>query len=185
MKGMRLAVAICVLSAVTAVAANAQDAPAHKYVGVLKCKTCHNSEAKGAQYTKWTKMKHASAFTDLASDSAKAVAKAKGIADPQKDAACLKCHVTGYGEPAANFAETYKAEDGVTCESCHGAGSDYMKMAVMKAVRAGTTKGADVGLVSKPNADTCKKCHNADSPTMKAFDFSADSTKIAHPYPKN
>jgi len=185
MKALRIALSVGLLCAVAAVAF-AQDAPpAHKYVGVLKCKTCHNSAAKGAQYTVWTKMKHATAYTDLASDSAKAVAKAKGIADPQKDAACLKCHVTGYGEPKENFAETFKMEDGVQCESCHGAGSDYMKMAVMKAVRAGTSKGEDVGLVSKPNADVCKKCHNSDSPTMKAFDFSADSTKIAHPYPKN
>src|SRR5262245_54581899 len=75
----------------------AADAPAHAYVGADKCKMCHNSAPKGAQYTKWTQSKHSKAFATLATEEARKVASAKEIADPQKAPECLKCHVTGYG----------------------------------------------------------------------------------------
>ena len=66
--------------------------PAHAYVGAEKCKMCHNTPAKGAQFTKWTESKHSKAFQTLAGEEAKKIAAAKGIADPQKAAECLRCH---------------------------------------------------------------------------------------------
>jgi hypothetical protein len=153
-------------------------AEGHKYVGAEKCKMCHNAPAKGAQFTKWSESKHAKAFADLGSDAAKKIAQSKGIADPQKSADCLKCHVAGQGAPADQLGEKYKAEEGVSCEACHGPGGDYMAMAVMKdhakAVAAGMTD---------PNEATCKKCHNAESPTFKDFNFATASAAIAHPNP--
>lgn len=153
--------------------------PAHAYVGADKCKMCHNSPAKGAQYTKWTEMKHAKAFTNLASDEAKKIAAAKGIADPQQADACLRCHVTGHGAPATMLTDKYKKEDGVTCEACHGPGGDYWKMETMK----DQAKAVAAGLVM-PTEETCKTCHNADSPTFKGFDFATMKAKIAHPNPQ-
>jgi hypothetical protein len=154
-------------------------AEGHKYIGAEKCKMCHNSPAKGAQFTKWSESKHAKAFAALATDQAKKVAQSKGIADPQKAADCLKCHVTGHGAPADQLGEKYKADEGVSCESCHGPGGDYMAMAVMKdhakAVAAGMTD---------PTEETCKKCHNAESPTFKEFNFATASAAIAHPNPQ-
>jgi hypothetical protein len=186
MKNARFVIGVAVLAAFVAGSAVAEEAakkeaPAHHYVGSTKCKMCHNSAAKGAQYTVWTQSKHAKAFAGLATEEAKKIAKEKGIADPQKDEKCLKCHQTGFGKPAALFEATFKAEDGVQCEACHGAGMDYMKMAVMKDVKAATA----AGLVAKPNQETCVGCHNSESPTFKEFNFSADSTKIAHPRPKS
>ena len=154
--------------------------PAHAYVGAEKCKMCHSSAAKGAQFTKWTESPHAKAFATLATDEAKKIAAAKGIADPQTSDACLRCHVTGHGAPAAKLTDKYKKEDGVSCESCHGPGSDYWKMDVMK----DRAKAEAAGMVL-PNEATCKTCHNADSPTFKGFDFAAAKAKIAHPNPAN
>ena len=151
----------------------------HKYVGAEKCKMCHNSAAKGAQFTKWTESKHSKAYAALATEEAKKIAQAKGIADPQKAAECLKCHVTGAGAPADQLTDKYKVEDGVECESCHGPGGDYVPMAVMK----DPTKAAAAGLLT-PTEATCTGCHNSESPTFKSFDFASMSATIAHPYPK-
>ncbi len=163
-------------------AANAPATAVHQYVGVKKCKMCHSSEKGGAQYAKWLASKHAKAYEALAGDLAKGVAKKKGIADPQKSAECLQCHTTGYGEPAGRFAAGFVATDGVQCESCHGAGKDYVARKTMQGITDGTLKGADYGLVL-PTKDRCVQCHNEKSPTFVAMDFAADSTKIAHPIP--
>jgi hypothetical protein len=150
----------------------AAEPSAHAFVGADKCKMCHNSPAKGAQYTKWTESKHAKAFATLASEEAKKLATAKGVADPQKSDQCLKCHATNNGQLADKLAQ------GVTCEACHGAGADYMKMDVMK----DQAKAMAAGL-AMPKEDACKTCHNAESPTFKAFDFASASKIIAHPNP--
>ena len=152
------------------------------YVGVKKCKTCHNSEKGGAQFTKWTEAKHSKAYEVLASEKGLAIAKEKGIADPQKADECLQCHVTGHGEPADHFGASYLATDGVGCESCHGAGSNYIKMKTMQGVRDGTIKAEDVGL-KMPTKETCDHCHNEKATGGKFVDWAKDSTTIAHPIP--
>jgi nitrate/TMAO reductase-like tetraheme cytochrome c subunit len=151
----------------------------HAYVGPEKCKMCHSSPAKGAQFTKWSESKHSKAFVTLGGDEAKKIASAKGIADPQKAPECLKCHVTGHGAPAAMLTDKYKAQDGVGCESCHGPGGDYWKMDVMK----DPAKAAAAGM-TVPNEKTCVGCHNAESPTFKEFTFKASYEKIAHVNPQ-
>jgi cytochrome c554/c'-like protein len=166
-------------------AAASQAAPAtHQYVGVKKCKACHNSEKGGAQFKKWSETKHAKAYETLAGPLAKSIAMKKGIADPQTAAACLQCHQTGHGEPANRFAATFVATDGVQCESCHGAGADYMKKKTMEGIANGTLKGEDYGLMI-PSKERCVLCHNEQSPTFVEMNFASDSTKIAHPDPRH
>jgi hypothetical protein len=180
-KSVLLGVAAAV--ALAAAMAHAEGAAKHQFVGAAKCKMCHNTEKQGKIFDKWMASKHAKAFTTLASEESKKIATAKGIADPQKADACLKCHVTGHGAAPEQLSAKWAAAEGVTCESCHGAGGDYWKNEVMKAVAAGTTKGADVGLVSKPDEKTCTGCHNAESPTFKAFVFKEMWAKIEHSIP--
>lgn len=152
----------------------------HAYIGAGKCKMCHNSAAKGAQFTKWTESAHSKAYATLASDEAKAIGAKKGIDDPQKSDECLRCHVTGHGAAAAQLTQKYSAEEGVSCESCHGPGGDYWKMNVMK----DQAQSVAAGLVI-PDEKSCTACHNSDSPTFESFDFAAYQAKIAHPNPKN
>jgi len=152
----------------------------HKFVGATKCKLCHSADKIGAQFKIWAASKHAQAFPDLASDTAKAVAKARGIDDPQKAPQCLKCHETGYGLPTSAFEAGFDPTQGVQCESCHGAGSDYWKMSTMKDIHDKKITAAQVGLII-PTAEVCKTCHNQESPFFHGFDFSTDSAKIAHP----
>ncbi len=163
----------------------AQSAPAdstHKYVGAGKCKLCHSADKIGAQFKTWEASRHAQAFADLGSDTAKAVAKARGIDDPQKAPQCLKCHETGYGQPASMFEASFDPAQGVQCETCHGPASDYWKMSTMKGIHDKTVDAAQVGLIM-PTQEACIKCHNQESPFYHGFDFSVNSAKIAHPIP--
>jgi len=150
----------------------------HAYVGAAKCKMCHSSAAKGAQYPKWAESKHSKAYAALATEEAKKFGEARGVTDPQKDPKCLKCHVSGFDAPPAQRLETWKAEDGVGCESCHGPGGDYWKMTVMKDKNAAIAAGLKI-----PDEKTCRGCHNPESPSYKEFDYKSFHEKIAHPLP--
>lgn len=154
-----------------------------KYVGAKTCMPCHMTPKSGAAYKIWQASAHAKAFATLATPAAKEIAQKKGIADPQKDEKCMKCHDTAFGVAAAQLAPSFKPGEGVGCEVCHGAGSEYKTMQLMKDIDTGKVKGETVGLV-KPDEKACLKCHNAESPTFKAFNFAEMSKKIAHPTPK-
>lgn len=155
----------------------AADKP--EYVGASKCKACHNSDKKGAQFKKWESTKHASAYTDLKGDNAKKKAEAMGVKDPLKDEKCLSCHTTASG--AKNVETSYKIDEGVGCEACHGPGSLYRKNSVMKDQKAAVA----VGMVI-PDEKTCKNCHKPDTKghDNKFKDFKTEYAKIAHEMPK-
>ena len=153
-------------------------AQSNEYIGAAKCKICHNKETTGEQYKKWSASAHANAWKNLAGPKALEVGKAKGIANPQKDAKCLKCHSTAESVNKSLIAGL-TVEEGVSCEICHGPGSVYKSMTIMKD-RAQALKN---GLIL-PDAKTCTKCHNSESPTYKTFDFASFSKKIAHNIPK-
>jgi len=160
------------------VAAHAEDAE-HKYIGVQKCGMCHKSEKKGNQLGQWEASKHAKAFEALASEAALKIAKEKGLkVPPQQADACLKCHVTGHGAKAELFEASFKPEQGVQCETCHGPGGDYKSLKVMKDRATAVAAGLVI-----PDAKTCAACHNEESPTFKGFDFDKAWAQIAHPNP--
>jgi hypothetical protein len=158
-----------------------------QFVGVDTCKMCHNGKmaekgVKTPSYDVWKNESHSKAYENLASDKAKAVAKEKGLGDPQKAAECLKCHVTGYGVDANLLGKKYKMKDGVGCESCHGAGGDYAKdIKAKQAIKAGQKEPGSVGLIVKPDEKLCRQCHNEQSPTFKDFNFEERVKQIAHP----
>ena len=160
----------------------AEDKVVHKYVGVTICAPCHKAEKAGKQFDIWKGSKHADAFNALTTPKADELAKAKGLKTAAKESPeCLKCHVTGYGEDAKVFAASFKQTDGVQCETCHGAGSDYKTMSLMKdkdkAIAAGLT-------IFKDDPKLCVKCHNEGSPTHKEFKYEDAWGKIKHPMPK-
>jgi len=159
----------------------AQEAPKFKYIGASKCKMCHNKAKTGKQFSLWQERGHAKAFETLATDLSKQVAAKAGVkGDPQQAKECLVCHVTAYNAPAAQKEATLTMEEGVSCEACHGPGSEYKNMKVMKDIYAGTAKGADFGLI-EPTKELCVTCHNPKSPTYKEFIFEEAVKKIAHP----
>jgi hypothetical protein len=149
-----------------------------KYTGATTCKMCHNSPAKGEQWNKWNESAHSKALASLSSTAALEYAKKNGIADPAKEAKCLKCHSTA-STVDAGIVGGLKADEGVSCESCHGPGSLYKAMNVMKDTAMAKTKGLVV-----PNKETCLKCHIEEgNPFYKPFDYDTFWAKIAHKNP--
>jgi len=162
------------------VSTKAVFAAGHKYIGVKKCAMCHKSEAKGNQYGQWLSTKHAKAYETLATSQAQETAKKAGVlGNPQEAPACLKCHLTGNGVDSSLLGEGFTKENGVQCESCHGAGGDYAPLSVMK----DKARAIGAGLVV-PTEEVCLKCHNTESPNFKGFNFKEYTSKITHPQPK-
>ncbi len=162
---------------------NAQN----KYIGVKRCGMCHKKADQGEQLKIWEGSAHSKAFQTLQTKEADKIAADKGLKTKAAESPeCLRCHVTGHGEDASLFDSKFNMEDGIQCESCHGAGSNYKSSKTMKdhakAVAAGLTEYKTEADIEKQ----CKTCHNSESPTFKEkeFDFKAMWDKIKHPVPK-
>ena len=72
-------------------------------------------------------------------------------------------------------------EDGVQCETCHGAGSDYKSLKVMKDKQLAMKNGLEM---HDNIEEFCKSCHNPESPTFVEFKFEESWNKIKHPVPQ-
>ena len=182
MKTSTLSFLLIALTLAVSVRSLAQDKAAHKYVGVQMCAPCHKAEKQGKQYDIWKGSQHAEAYHTLETPRADSIAKAKGLKAAAKESPeCLECHVTGYVVDPKSVTTAIKPSDGVQCETCHGPGSDYKSLSVMKdrqkAVAAGLT-------IFKDDPKLCTKCHNAESPSFKGFKYDEYWSKIKHPIPK-
>jgi hypothetical protein len=142
------------------------------YIGAAKCALCHKTEKQGQQFPKWEALKHSKSFAALSSPEA---AQAMGVAKPVEDPKCLGCHA-----PLADKAPELKAE-GVSCEFCHGPGSAYKTLTIMKS----REESAKNGLILYANPEAikaqCLKCH--ENAHGKSFDFAAAWEKVKHPVP--
>jgi hypothetical protein len=181
----RLVSVVTIIGLALVAGATGSSAAEFKYIGVKKCKTCHQKELIGDQHAAWEKSKHSKAYETLKGEEAAKFAKAAGIAGPAYEAEqCLGCHVTAYGaDPSAFLKNPLKVENGVQCESCHGPGSGYKKKKIMADHALSVANG-----MREPGKDEkiCVTCHNEKSPSWdpaKGFDFEESKKAIAHPIP--
>jgi len=178
---MKLFLALVVVLLVTALAAQAQN----KYIGVKMCSMCHKTEKQGKQLDIWQKSDHSNAYKTLTTAKSAEIAKAKGITKPAHEAAeCLDCHAPAYKVDAKLLDKSFDLKDGVQCEDCHGAGSAFKTIPIMKdkakAVAAGMRDFKDEAAIKA----SCVTCHNEKSPTYKPFKFEEAWGKMKHPVPK-
>lgn len=100
-------------------AVNAQELrldPA-KVKGPDACGECHEDSVAS-----WKLTHHAKSFKTMSrSDDAKKITKKMGIKRVKADSDCLTCHFT-----SADKDGKTKPIAGITCESCHGAGADWI-----------------------------------------------------------
>lgn len=151
-----------------------------KYVGVSKCVTCHKTDAQGKQFDIWQNSKHSTAWKSLETPEADKIAKDKGFTTKASETpACIKCHVLGKDIDPGELTETFDKTQGVQCESCHGAGSEYKAMSIMKDKQ----KAVENGLTLASGEAACTGCHNSESPTFKAFNYDEMWAKIKHSKP--
>lgn len=184
-------IAAAAAGATSAATQGAKPAAVNQFIGAAKCKNCHSSASSGDQFGKWKQQKHAKAFETLAGADAKKIAKDKGIDDPQKSDACLKCHSTAFKEEPANVMKGFDANAGVQCESCHGPGQKHMKERMKAAAEADDSKAAarveipKDEIVARPEMKACTTCHNKESPSFKPFCFKKRTQEIAHLDPRD
>ena len=115
--GMVTVVALVVLYPSSALA------QARAFVGPGKCTDCHDHKDE----KEWSEKRdgdgkgkqHINALNQLADPKSEGWAKAIGLSDPYDvRGTCVKCHATVVrGSP----------DFGISCESCHGAGRDYLQ----------------------------------------------------------
>ena len=141
------------------------------YVGANKCKICHKTEKQGKQFILWEEGKHSKSFAPLTSEEAQAE-----VPDAPENPKCLKCHAPLF-EKASEFKE-----EGVTCEACHGPGSAYKKLKIMKSREESVKNGLIVYESLEAIKTQCLTCH--DMAHEKPFDFEAAWEKIKHPVPE-
>ncbi len=90
-----------------------------KIAGPNACAECHKQEAEA-----WKGTHHFKTFRDMPrNDAANAIARKLGVRRVKQESLCLNCHFTvqdrnSVKEPVA----------GISCESCHGAGKDWIKV---------------------------------------------------------
>ncbi len=147
------------------------------YVGVNKCKICHKTEKQGKQFLIWEENKHSKSFAALTSEKTLKAAQEAGMeTPPAENSKCLKCHAPLF-EKAAEFKE-----EGITCEICHGPGSAYKKLSIMKSREESIKNGLKVYDSPEEIKSWCLTCHeNAHGQT---FDFEASWKKVKHPVPE-
>jgi len=156
-----------------------KDPSPYKYVGSKKCKKCHIK-----QFKSWEKTRMGRAFDILKPGNSKE-AKEKFKVDVNKDftadPTCLKCHTVGFSRPGGYFVpdpsdkkavRKAKKLQGIGCESCHGPGSEYVKIftEILKSKRKYRVEELYSAGLTKIGEATCKTCHNEESPTINAGD---------------
>jgi YVTN family beta-propeller protein len=165
-----------------------------KHVGVAVCAGCHKGPEMGYQFSRWRMSRHAGAYAVLGTPAAEKIARQMGVrGEALTSAACLKCHATAQHLPlvghndvppngrAGGSLDSYAVYEGVGCEACHGAGSDYWPEAVMRDKRSAALAG-----LKEVARETCLGCH-ADghhpggAPGTRPFDYQAALKEIAHP----
>ena len=153
--------------------------PSH-VMGAEACSECHGDEVDA-----WRKTNHFSTFKTLArKPKAREIAKALGVKDLTSDSLCIECHFTLQKKGART-----RAIAGISCESCHGAATKWIKEhnkeSVSRAARVAASEKA--GMIYPENlyavARNCYDCHIVSSeklvntgghpPFSKDFDLAA------------
>jgi predicted CXXCH cytochrome family protein len=100
--------------------------PGTTYAGSAACEICHEDLHKD-----WINTRHAQAFSSPIFQ--------RDWEELAKQTTCLQCHTTGFDPVSGSYAE-----EGVTCEACHGTFQPTHPAEQMRL---------------QPNAELCARCH--------------------------
>ena len=125
--GLSLAMGASLSLTRTAIAAPAeQNEPPGSYAGSSSCVKCHDQI-----HDEWKTTRHAQAFSSPIFQ--------RDWTELSKQTSCLECHTTGFNPSTGSYAE-----EGVTCESCHGPFQP---------------KHPAEDMPVRPDAELCATCH--------------------------
>src|SRR5690606_3453783 len=142
------------------------------YTGVASCagSTCHGrAEGNGAvvrqdEIASWQEPSapsgaHSRAFAVLGGLRGRQIAATLGMGEPTAEPACLGCHATF--APAADRGPRFRLDDGVGCESCHGAASGWIATHYTTLGTHPANLAAGLTALERPQvrAGVCLDCH--------------------------
>ncbi|MFQ5852350.1 MAG: cytochrome c family protein [Candidatus Binatia bacterium] len=157
-----------------------------EYIGVQICEQCHR-----VQHLSWSKGPHARAFGALKPGRSIEMKRAAGL-DPMKDytvdGKCLRCHTTGYRRPGGFVSlESTPNMVNVQCESCHGAGSEYVEKVMRRKFSFAHAEVDDLGHISytdRLHSHSAVKehshCEEHNQPNKYAYNVLGDPPPYAH-----
>jgi hypothetical protein len=163
-----------------------------QFVGAIGCRSssCHGGAGeKRSQYITWSQQDfHSRAYAILLAARSARIAETVGIAEAQSSARCTVCHSPFQSVTRTRLASSAHPEEGVSCESCHGAAGSWLR----GHTRSDWTYAMRVsgGMHDLRNlyvrATTCVACHqNIDHDLLKAghpaLAFELDSQSVNEP----
>jgi hypothetical protein len=186
-------VSLLIVSSATAFAKDVQQTPEvdAKFVGAVGCKSssCHGGAGeKRSQYITWSQKDfHTRAYAILLDARSARIGEAVGVS-PQSSARCTMCHSPFQSVAQTRLTSTARPDEGVSCESCHGAAEPWLRGHTRTDWTYTTRVGAGMhdlrSLYVRANA--CVACHqNVDADILKAghpeLVFELDSQSVNEP----
>lgn len=147
------------------------------YVGVGRCRACHEPTSIGNQFGAWRSTAHSRAYDTLFTLRGQTILNRSG----RELGWCLGCHATDGRRSNRN---SIISSEGVGCEACHGPGSRYARYDVMVSTSRFHGAGGATG-----SLNDCFQCHRSPSTPdtsscpVEAGRFNVDSAwlRIEHP----
>ena len=162
------------------------------FVGSIGCKSssCHGGAGeKRSQYFTWSRKDfHTKAFTVLLDSRSERIAESLGIPTAQASARCTVCHSPLQSVAPNRVVQGFHPDEGVSCETCHGAASGWLRGHTRTDWTYNTRVGAGMRDLRSlyVRATACAACHQTLAPELlKAghpdLFFELDSQSVAEP----
>jgi len=163
-----------------------------QFAGAIGCRSssCHGGAGeKRSQYITWSRQDfHSRAFPILINARSARIAEGAGITEAQSNARCTVCHSPFQSVEPARLAATAHPDEGVSCESCHGASGSWLRghtrpdWPYAMRVSAGMRDLKNLYV----RANSCVACHqNVDPDLIKAghptLTFELDTQSLNEP----
>ena len=175
-----------------AAAGNTVPLQTGQFVGTAGCKSssCHGGAGeKRSQYFTWVQQDfHARAYAVLVDARSARMAETLSLPAAQTSERCTVCHSPLQSVAPARLAKTARVDEGVSCESCHGAAGPWLRGHTRKDWSYATRVTA--GMHDLRNfyvrANTCVACHQNLAPELlqaghPELIFELDGQSVAEP----
>jgi len=162
------------------------------FVGSIGCKSssCHGGAGeKRSQYITWSQKDfHTKAFAVLLNARSERIAEGLGLPAAQASARCTVCHSPFQSVAPSRLKPAAHRDEGVSCETCHGAASGWLRGHTRKDWTYNTRVAAGMrdlrNLYLRANA--CVACHQNLAPDVLQAGhpdlfFELDGQSVAEP----
>lgn len=163
-----------------------------QFVGAQGCKSssCHGGAGlKRSQFTTWSQLDfHSRAYAVLINARSARIAESLGIPQAQSSARCTVCHSPFQSVAPAKLSSMAHPDEGVSCETCHGAAGGWLRGHTRTDWNYRTRVGAGMRDLRSVyiRAAACVACHQNLAPELLTAGhpdlfFELDGQSVAEP----